>query len=516
MPICTLPEKPLSTPYERLKRQVERLRQAEQARKRENPLVAYDPFPNQEAFHRSQMRERWLLGGNRSGKTYAGAIEALWTALGVHPWRKVKVPNSGWIISVERGQSRESAEEAWRSLCPPGLIAREYHEAGGALDKVLLNNGSDVYFKTVAQRRKSFQGAAKTWIWFDEEAAQDVWKEALIRVGTEPLWVWTTMTPLEGFSWSHARLFPQPKHPWIGLWHLNTLDNPYLPREERDRLAAEYTGPEAEARLHGRFVDLLGLGIVPPAVMQRLRNEVRQPARAVEDSIIQGGSLLVYEEPEEGVEYIAAADPSEGDPDPKRDPQCVQVLRRYPLRQVAVWHGKTEADRFGDVAQAVGGIYNEALLAIERNGVGIASLLRARDYPNLYIEQRQASMEGDGPTSKMGWVTATDTRQLMQQSLSAALRDGLPVPDQGTVEELATLVRGQLGRMEGRKGCLDDRALALSIALAVHSRTPFDIPQRQPQDQPEGEFEEMARESIRKAAEDAEARFQGREEEVYV
>ena len=42
-----------------------------------NPLGHYDPHPGQIPFHECDARERWIFGGNRSGKTEAGAVEVV-------------------------------------------------------------------------------------------------------------------------------------------------------------------------------------------------------------------------------------------------------------------------------------------------------------------------------------------------------------------------------------------------------------------------------------------------------
>ena len=36
-------------------------------------------------FHKSQKRNRWVFGGNRTGKTECGAVETIWISLGIHP-----------------------------------------------------------------------------------------------------------------------------------------------------------------------------------------------------------------------------------------------------------------------------------------------------------------------------------------------------------------------------------------------------------------------------------------------
>lgn len=39
-------------------------------------------------FHKCQKRNRWVFGGNRSGKTECGAVETVWLARGIHPYRQ--------------------------------------------------------------------------------------------------------------------------------------------------------------------------------------------------------------------------------------------------------------------------------------------------------------------------------------------------------------------------------------------------------------------------------------------
>ena len=48
-------------------------------------------------FHRSKKRNRWVFGGNRSGKTECGAVEAVWLARGIHPYRENRDNVFGWV-----------------------------------------------------------------------------------------------------------------------------------------------------------------------------------------------------------------------------------------------------------------------------------------------------------------------------------------------------------------------------------------------------------------------------------
>ena len=38
-------------------------------------------------FHKCKKRNRWVFGGNRTGKTECGAVECIYMARGNHPYR---------------------------------------------------------------------------------------------------------------------------------------------------------------------------------------------------------------------------------------------------------------------------------------------------------------------------------------------------------------------------------------------------------------------------------------------
>ena len=83
---------------------VEKLRliEAEQKRRRENPLARYNAgekkHEKQLAFHQSKKRNRWVFGGNRSGKTECGAVECVYMAREFIPIAKIgRTCADGWF-----------------------------------------------------------------------------------------------------------------------------------------------------------------------------------------------------------------------------------------------------------------------------------------------------------------------------------------------------------------------------------------------------------------------------------
>ena len=59
------------------------------------------------AFHKCKKKNRWVFGGNRSGKTECGAVEVVYMARGIHPYRKNKDGVFGWVVSLSQQVQRD-------------------------------------------------------------------------------------------------------------------------------------------------------------------------------------------------------------------------------------------------------------------------------------------------------------------------------------------------------------------------------------------------------------------------
>ena len=193
------------------------LLEAEQRKRRsENRLLFYNTGEKvhlkQLAFHRSPKRNRWVFGGNRSGKTECGAAETVWMLRGNHPYRKNKADVKGWAVSVTREVQREVAQAKVFSYLKPEWIERvtmseggKDFPAGGVVDTVFVKNVfggvSSLSFKSCQQGRECFQGASLDFVWFDEEPPKDIYEECRMRVMDRSGDVFGTMTPLKGLTW---------------------------------------------------------------------------------------------------------------------------------------------------------------------------------------------------------------------------------------------------------------------------------------------------------------------------
>jgi len=259
-------------------------------RTKENRLELYNVgamiHKKQIEFHKSMKRIKGLLGGNRTGKTVGGAVEAVLHATGDSRYRKLK-PSSGWVVSLTNDVQRDVAQKEILKWLPKneiktgGIIVRQGKKddpENAILDKILLKNGQTIGFKTCEQGRAAFQGTSQGWIWFDEEPPKDIFDECLMRIMDTQGYIWFTMTPLLGLTFVyHLLIVNEHNDPEIDYWMMEWEDNPWLNPEEIARMVSNMTEEEREARQFGRFTSLCGFAF------PEMRKEIH--VRPIEEDI---------------------------------------------------------------------------------------------------------------------------------------------------------------------------------------------------------------------------------------
>lgn len=223
-----------------------------------NPFLLYIPHPIQNKFHKSNSRIRAFFGGNRSGKTRSLVQEVIWYATGLHPYKKIQVPVSIWVVSLDFPSSRDVVEPMFRTLIGSGYL-KAWHETNRIIE---LTNGSTISFKSVDSGWEKFQGTAKNLIAFDEEPEWNVWQECRMRVVSTKGDIIMAMTPLHGMTWVYDEVY----EPWllgtnkdVECFVARMRDNPYIDTEEITRIETSFYDEEKEARLEGKFVEFAGL-----------------------------------------------------------------------------------------------------------------------------------------------------------------------------------------------------------------------------------------------------------------
>ncbi len=226
------------------------------------------------AFHKCKKRNRWVFGGNRSGKTECGAVECLWILRGVHPYRRNRKDVFGWAVSLSQQVQRDVAQAKILSYLPKSWIAeitmlsgRRDSPASGIIDQIKIKNVfggiSTLGFKSCDQGREKFQGSSLDFVWFDEEPPRDIYEECRMRVLDRRGDIFGTMTPLKGKTFVYNEIYLNiRKNPEV--WHefMTWEDNPYLCKKETKLLESALDGTTLDARKYGRFSE--GAGLVYP------------------------------------------------------------------------------------------------------------------------------------------------------------------------------------------------------------------------------------------------------------
>jgi len=130
----------------------------------------------------------------------------------------------------------------------------------------------------------------------------------------------------------------------------------------------------------------------------------------------------------------------------------------------------TDPSNFGDILFYLGRYFNNALLAVESNSLGIATLnrLKQMNYVNLYYQTKAASLLND-EGGKPGFRTTVSTKPMIIGNLKRAIEeDDIWIPSNIMVEELKTYVSSENGSTNALAGNFDDTVMALAIAFEAY------------------------------------------------
>lgn len=243
----------------------------QEERKQKNKLLFYNSGEKkhlkQLAFHKCEKKNRWVFGGNRSGKTECGAVEVVYMARGCHPFREIKGATFGWVVSLSTQVQRDVAQSKILNYINPDWIedvvmlsGRKDNFKHGVIDYILIKNIfgtiSKIGFKSCDQGREKFQGASLDYVWFDEEPSQDIYAECRMRVLDKNGDIFATMTPLKGMTFVYDEIYMN-KFNDANIWceFMQWDDNPYISEEAKNAMKASMSQEELKSRQFGEFID---------------------------------------------------------------------------------------------------------------------------------------------------------------------------------------------------------------------------------------------------------------------
>ena len=183
-------------------------------------------------------------------------------------------------------------------------------------------------------------------------------------------------------------------------------------------------------------------------------------------------NVWIWEYPNYSKSYILSADTGRGDSD---DYSSFQILELETLNQVAEYQGKLGTKEFGNLIVEFGYKYNDALVVIENNSIGWATIQAVldRNYSNLFYSTNNLKYvdpnKSNNKNEKVlpGITTSTVTRPLMIAKMDEYYRNRtLTVRSSRLINQQFTFI--WLGdKPQAAAGYNDDLVLAHAIALWV-------------------------------------------------
>ena len=231
-------------------------------------ILAYRPLPAARAFHASPAKNRWLFGGNRSGKSESNIGYDLSSfALGLHPYRRT--PKNA-VIWATANTWELVGKLLWmekiRAYLPIGQIASiVWHNKQADIPKeIRLRNGNVIEAKAYEQGRKAFEGRAIDAFYGDEQCKTDsegIWQEIQARLLDKNGFSAQSMTPILYQPWLEDRIRGLPDADAVFYADLNANRKSrggYVDDREIDAMIAEWPEEVQETRIKGHFAAFMG------------------------------------------------------------------------------------------------------------------------------------------------------------------------------------------------------------------------------------------------------------------
>jgi len=217
-----------------------------------------------------------------------------------------------------------------------------------------------------------------------------------------------------------------------------------------------------------------GTSVIDGVLLEKMKNEVCTDP--VEKRGIDG-NLWIWQPPNYTRDYIVCADVGRGD---GKDYSAFHVIDVENVEQVAEYKGRLSTKDFGNMLVSISTEYNDALLIIENNNIGWATVQQVidRDYPNLFYTSKDLKYvdmahqmtnryKQQDKNMVAGFSTTMRTRPLIIAKLEEYFRNGeVKVRSNRLIDELFTFIYHN-NRAEAMTGYNDDLVMSFAIGLWV-------------------------------------------------
>ena len=202
-----------------------------------------------------------------------------------------------------------------------------------------------------------------------------------------------------------------------------------------------------------------------------------QDKNNVKDPKYTAGSeeeIWVWEEPQEGHQYIMGVDVSRGDGE---DSSTIVVVDFTTMEQVMEYQGKIQPDLLAQLVEEYGNLYKAYTVVDVTGGMGVSTVLKLLefDYKHLHYDNangkilsaRQRELNSYAKTDKIPGFHATSVRLPMLSNLEYKIRtNSIKVRSVRLTSEMKTFIYKN-GRPDHQEGYHDDLLMSLAMALWV-------------------------------------------------
>jgi len=199
------------------------------------------PTPQQEAILRDigKIQSRWIVAGNRSGKSALGAREVAWVWEENHPfWKRPSNWGDEPLVIILASQTRMQLEEIMWHKVSGFVSASDYtlHKTGAQIQTVVHKNGNKLIFLSYQaedQAKKKMQGFDAHYVWIDEMPGNaNVIEELQSRIMVRGGIFLATFTPKVRND-QIRRLVDSSIEPYAKKYKLLMMDNPATPEKAK-------------------------------------------------------------------------------------------------------------------------------------------------------------------------------------------------------------------------------------------------------------------------------------------
>ena len=178
------------------------------------------------------------------------------------------------------------------------------------------------------------------------------------------------------------------------------------------------------------------------------------------------GNLYIYDYPQWEDPYVIGADVSLG---VGQDYSAAIVMNKKYEVVAHYRNNRIDPSQWGELLFYLGRYYNNALLSVESNSMGIATLqkLDSMGYINLYRQTKVANVSNE-EGERLGFRTTSATKPAIIGNLKNLIEnEEIMIPSAQVIQELKDYIATDTGKTEAAPGCYDDSVIALSICAEV-------------------------------------------------